>query len=341
MTAPATAHLPSHPGPSTPRRIRRAPRRLAGVVGALLLAATASGCVTVHGAEALVPSATPTAAARALARFVTTTNTANVRSDAGLNATAETGALGALDGAGITAAHRVSPHGNPGYHTLAVSDTHYLIPRQRGWPKWFVADTAQNRDGDRWLLVFTHDSAAQPWRASYVASFPAAQDPSFATDPTGAAVPVPADEGGLAAAPGRLSADYAAYLRLGTAGSAVFANGEFTSKERADRTSKYPNDSQATTAFADEAADPAHYPPVALRLRNGGALAFFTTQFQLRETVAHGPVNVAAAVKALMTGVPNTSVTLYEVSEQCVTVPTDGRVSFLDQLRNVVYARGQ
>jgi hypothetical protein len=346
MTAPSAAQLPlpTRPLPVRPlrsRRTRNRARRSAGVAAVLLLASTATGCVTVHGATELVPAATRAAAAKALARFVTTTNQANIRLDAQLNSTAETGALGALDGAGITSSHAISPAGNPHYRRLQLSDSKFLIPRQRGWPKWFAVDTAESRDSNRWLLVFTHDHAAQPWRASYLVSFPADQDPKFATDQAGYALPVPADSSGLAVRPDALSAAYAAYLQKGDQGSTAFADGPFTSQERVERRTKYPHDSQAVSAFADEAADPAHYPPAALRLADGGALVFFTNQFQVKETVANGPVNVSAATKALMTGTPNKSITLYEVSEQAVTVPTSGKVAFLDQIRNVVYARGQ
>jgi hypothetical protein len=316
---------------------------LAGLAGALLLACTATGCVTVHAAGTLVPSATKAAARQALNRFVTITNQANTKLDDRLDAQAETGALGALDGAGIIERRAASPNGDPHYAKLALHDSRFLIPKLRTWPKWFVVDTGQNRDAKRWLLLFTHDSAQQPWRASYLLPVPAALDPRFATDQAGYVLPVPDDDSGLAVPPGRLGTEYAAYLQHGPQGSTAFADGPATSQTRADRRrNQAKNGASAVTAYADEAADPAHYPTAALRLRDGGALAFFTTQFQVKTTVAKGPVNVTnAAVRALLTGTPNTSITLYEISEQAVTVPPSGKVTFLVQLDSVVDARGQ
>ncbi len=342
MTAPSAAQLPysarplARPSARGPRS--RSARRLAGLATALLLASAATGCVTVHGATALVPSATRAGAAKALAHWVKVSNEAQTRLDPQLNSQVESGALGALDGATLKEAHAADPGGNPGYRALTLSHTKILIPRQRGWAKWFVVDTVPNGGSDHWLLVFSHDSAAQPWRATYLALYTPAQAPAFATDGQGYAVAVPAAGSRLAVDPGALSARYAAYLQHGDQGPAAFAAGQYTSDERAGR--RKPTAGVAVQ-FADEAADPAHYPVAALRLKDGGALVFFTSQFQVKETVAKGPISVSGGTKALLTGTPNTSLTLFEISEQAVTVPATGKVVFLDQVKDVVDVHGQ
>ncbi len=344
MTASRAAQLPAfeRPVPGTPPRPRRAAltRRLGGAATALLLAAAASGCVTVHGATALVPTATRSAATAALARFVTVSNAANLALDPKLNGTVETGGFGALDDANLTVERAAAPAGDPGYHKLVLHDTHVLIPRLRGWPKWFVVDTGQNRDDARWLMVFTHDSAAQPWRVSYLVPCARTQAPRFVTDSAGRAVPVPGGAAGLAVAPALLGARYAAYLQHGDRGSGLFADGPYTSQERAARRTGHPQDSGTVTEFADEAGDPARYGTVALRLAGGGALVFFTTQSQVRRTVAEGPVPVDARTKALLTGTARTSVTEYDIAEQAAVVPAHGEVTFVDQLSGEVDAHG-
>ncbi|WP_269854230.1 hypothetical protein [Streptomyces sp. RPT161] len=320
-------------------------RRLSSLAALALLACTATGCVTVHGADAVVPAVGKADAPAALDHFAQVVNDADSKLDPSLNAQVETGALGAIDGAGIKARHVNSPSGNPGYQPLRFSDTRFLIPRERGWPKWFVADTANSRDRDRWLLVFTRDSVKDAWRASYLSVLAPGQLPDFATDGQGYAVPVPVGGTDLLVQPGELGARYTAYLQQGDKGSTAFAQGSQTSGLRAQRRTQYAPTSQVVTQFADEPADPVQYAPVALRLRDGGALVFFTTRHEMKQTVAKGPVVIKDPnVNALLTGTPNRSVTLYKVAEQVVKVPArsdaGAKVVFLNRIEGLVSASG-
>lgn len=327
------------------RRLRRRLRLLAAVV---LVAPAATGCVTVHGERAVLPATDRGEAARTLDHFVQVTNDANTRLDPAAAARIETGALAVIDVAGLKARHINHPAGNPGYQPLRLTDTRFLIPEQRGWPKWFVADTAENRDANRWLLVFTRNAVSEPWRASYLSVVSPSQLPVFDTDSTGRVEPVPADASDLLVQPGRLGAQYSAFLQQGDQGSQVFAPGEATTGLRRQRRSQYAPTPQVVTQFADEAADPAQYPPVALRLADGGALVFFTTHHQMRQTVAHGPVNVTDPdIRALMTGRADKSITLVKLSEQVVRVPpgstgtgVSGQVTFLNRIEGLVSATG-
>lgn len=335
-----TAQLP--PGATTLSR----PRRIwAAVAATLVLGGAASGCVTVHGATAVVPAATRPAAAKALSKFVRQTNEANTELATGPAAAVETGALGVIDAAGITGRHAADPKGDPASPPLKLSDTRLLIPRMAGWPKWFVVDTAQNRDSRRWLLVFTHDSAAAPWQASYLAALDASRVPALATGPNGGPIPVPAGAGGLAVAPGRLSARYAGYLQDGDRGKPLFAAGTYTSGVRDRRRTGYVPTSELIPQFADEAADERRFPPVALRLRDGGALVFFAAQYQLKETAPDGGLSVGnPAVAAVLSGTVRTSLTQYLLSEQAAVVPPasrTARVSLLAYNEGLFAARGQ
>lgn len=323
-------------------RLRRGLLFLAAVA---LLVPAAAGCVTVHGEQALLPAVDRATAETVLDHFTAVNNEANTRLDPSLNAQIETGALGAIDQAGIKARHVNNPAGNPNYQPLRLTDARFLIPEQRGWPKWFVADTASNRGTARWLLVFTHSSVREPWRASYLLVVEPAQLPDFATDATGHVEPVPAGASGLLVPPGQLSAQYTAYLQQGDKGSTVFAPGDETTRLRQLRSTQYAPTPQVVTQFADEAADPAQYPPVALRLKDGGALVFFTSHHQMKQTVAKPPLTITDPdIKALMTGTPTTSVTLVRVAEQAVRVPpasaTGTKVVFLNRIEGLVTAQG-
>ncbi|MFK4273742.1 hypothetical protein ACI2L5_54275, partial [Streptomyces milbemycinicus] len=107
-------------------------------------------------------------APEALKRFLDTYNKAYRELDPSLANQVETGPLGAISTADLTAQHAGSPGGNPSYSPLKLSDVTYLIPKQVGWPKFFVADTDSNRDANRWLFVFTRNGADEPWKAAYL-----------------------------------------------------------------------------------------------------------------------------------------------------------------------------
>jgi hypothetical protein len=342
MTASA-AHLPlsARRSPVRPPRPRRL---LCGLAGAALLASAATGCVTVHGATALIPSARQADAAAALRHFVRVSNAANTKYDPSLNPAVETGALGAIDEASIKVRHVTTPAGDPGYQPLVLTDTRFLIPRQRGWPKWFVADSADNKDANRYVLVFIRDSAAQPWKASYLLDLPAARLPPFATDSTGHVEPAPLGGTDLLVRPGQLADRYAAYLQQGDKGSTAFADGPDTSQIRRLRSTRYAPRPGSVTQFADQAADQKADAPVALRLKDGGALVLFTTQHQARQKQTSGRISVTdPTLKALMAGTPRTTVTEFDVAEQAVLVPAGsagGKVTFLQRIVKPVGATG-
>src|SRR5689334_2217912 len=116
-------------------------RRLGLGAAAIALTLPLAGCMTVHGERANIPSVTPAEAATVLTRLPTADNEATKAWDAQALGRIETGPLGAIDGAGARAKHANNPGGNPSFSPLAFSDSKFWIPRQVGWPKFFVADT--------------------------------------------------------------------------------------------------------------------------------------------------------------------------------------------------------
>ncbi|MEV7670129.1 hypothetical protein ACWDNT_24560 [Streptomyces sp. NPDC000963] len=329
------------------RRPARPVRLLAATAAATALALTASGCVTVHGELALLPPATEAEAAKALTDFTTAFNRADEAYDPSLDADRVTGPLGEINQAGLRARAVVSPGGNAEHKPLELTDARFLLPRKAGWPRWFLADADSNRDVDRgqndrrWLLVFVRNGPQERWEAAYLSIMGAAEVPAFAEE-EGYAVPVAADTDALAVAPGKLGAEYVAYLRDGKPGP--FAAGPHTSAWRAQRekAAKRPG---LVTQYVDRATDRGDFAPLGLRTRDGGALVFFATRYFERQTAAPGyRPKVSPDVKALMTGEVENTVTREWVTSQTVLVKPAGTdrdgVTVTGRLQGVVGAVG-
>ncbi|MFD8209039.1 hypothetical protein ACFV2S_21920 [Streptomyces sp. NPDC059695] len=328
---------------SSPGGRRRPVRFLAATAAATVLSLAASGCVTVHGELALLPPATKTEAAQALADFTAAYNRADKAYDPALDASRVTGPLGAINQAGLRARSITTPGGNPDHKPLALTDARFVLPRKAGWPRWFVADTASNRSSgdERWLLAFLRNGPDQPWEAAYLSILPRGDVPAFAEE-EGYAVPVAADSDALAVAPGDLGERYVAYLKDGQAGP--FAPGMHTTAWRAQRQKAAQRPGMATQ-YIDRATDQGDFAPLALRTRDGGALVFFATRYFERQTAAKGyRPKVGADTKALLTGEIKNTVTREWVSSQAVLVKPAGTdrngVTVAGRLQGVVGAQG-
>ncbi|MFE5835094.1 hypothetical protein ACFQ67_17115 [Streptomyces sp. NPDC056488] len=335
------------PGRPRERRPARPVRLLAATAAVTALALAASGCVTVHGELALLPPATEAEAAKAVAEFTSAFNRADKTNDPSLNADRVTGPLGEINQAGLRARAITDPGGNGEHRPLALTDARFLLPRKAGWPRWFVADVDSDRDVDqgpkdqRWLLVFVRNGPQERWEAAYLSILKATEVPEFAEE-EGYAVPVDADTDALAVAPGKLGAEYVAYLKDGKPGA--FAAGPHTSEWRAQRARTAARPGLATQ-YADRVADRGDFAPLGLRTRDGGALVFFATRYFERQTAAPGyRPKVPRDVKALMTGEVKNTVTREWVSSQSVLVKpagTDrGGVTITGRLQGVVGAVG-
>lgn len=318
----------------------RALRRAAAAVVPVVLAA--SGCVTVHGEDALVPAVDKADAPGVVKRFVSTSNKANRTLDTELNATVETGVLAAVDEASLKVRRAKHPGGDPDYAPLELSDTRYLVPELRGWPKWFVADTANNRGGDRWLIAFVRDDADSPWKASYLTVLEEGEMPRFATDEDGYAEAVAPGASGLALAPKELSSAYADYLSAESTGSA-FAEGEHTSRLRTARDAEKKTD-RYVTQYVDEPAGETGFAPLALRTADGGALVMFASRHSWKVVYAQGVTvpRVDEYTRTLMSGTPKRAVTRVGIAEQAALVPKgSGGVRILNRIMGTVAARGE
>ncbi|WP_432040182.1 hypothetical protein [Streptomyces cucumeris] len=301
--------------------------------------------MTVHGERENIPSVDRAEAPEALKRFTDTYNKAYRELDPSLAGQVETGPLEAMTTADLKAQHANKPEGNPGFPALELTGARYRIPKQVGWPKFFVADTGSNRDDNRWLFVFTRAGADEPWKAAYLSILSQDEVPDLATDKDGWARPVAVRDTAreLAVRPDRLSAEYTDYLMTGKGGT--FADGQATSSIRATR-KKFLRTPKFWTEYIDTPAQGGRYAPVGLRTQDGGALVFFSSHHRQKQTMAKGfRPNPDAQIKALMTGEAKKSVTLTRISEAAVRVPAkdaaDPKVVFLNRLEGVTAAKGE
>ncbi|TQK99533.1 hypothetical protein FB563_4610 [Streptomyces puniciscabiei] len=305
------------------------------------LSLTASGCVVVHGEREVLPAATRAEAAKALTAFTTAYNKADKAYDNSLDAPYLTGPFGDITAARLKAGHANSPSGNPDHVPLKLSDVKITIPKKSGWPRWFVADAKGNKTGTlRWLMVFTKGDLGQRWRVAYVTLVAPGAVPAFRTDQDGWAEAVPAGSQQLAVAPGRLSQAYATYLKKG---GQTFADGRYTSVERADR-AKRAHRPGLVTQFIDGPLTSGGYAPLALRTADGGALVFFTTHHYEKQTAATGTTVPIPNkdVQALTKGEVNQSLTLEFMSGEVALDPaSSGKVSVLGRVPGLTSAQGE
>ncbi|UQA95818.1 hypothetical protein [Streptomyces halobius] len=300
--------------------------------------------MTVHGEKEMLPAVSEADGVKALKYFAERYTEANRKLDPKLNASYEAGALHAIDQAGLKAARGVRPQGYPNFRPLKFHDEHVAVPKQAGWPKYFLADALTNRtdakgNAMRWFLVFSRDSIEEQWRAVYFATFPNNRAPELKTE-GGYAEAVPADStSGLKVDPGKLGKTYADYLNTGKGDE--FAPGRYTDTLRANRV-KQSHPIGARLQWEDQ---PASYPPVALRTKDGGALVFFSTVSHMQKTWYKGAkISVTKELQGLVEGSWKNSnrMTFTWVSGQAVKVPAkgaDGKIRILNRVERITSAK--
>lgn len=303
--------------------------------------------MTVHGELEVVRAATRSEAAQVLKDFTTAYNAADKAYDPALDADQVTGALGAINQAGLRARRTNNPNGNANHQPLELTDAHYVIPKKAGWPRWFLADTDSNRDQDsgkqdtRWLFAFVKSGPDAGWKAAYLAVVAPSQIPGFAVDGDGRATPVTADSSELTVAPEDLGSQYTQYLQKGTPD--VFAPGVSTSAWRDTRL----NTRRAgfSYQYIDQPLNSGAFGPLGLETADGGALVFFSSKHFERQTAAKGlRPTVSQDVAALMTGEVRSTLTKERISGQLVYVPKKGagadKVTVLNRVPGLTSAKG-
>ncbi|MBF6054107.1 hypothetical protein GO002_19825 [Streptomyces eurocidicus] len=324
--------------------------------------------MTVHGEREILPAVDRAEAPGILKRFTDGYNEAYRKLDPEAVDRVESGPLAEIGHADMRTQGALTPGGNPRYPSLVLDDARFTVPKQAGWPKFFVADTRSNRDRNRWLVVFLSDGPKDPWRAAYLSIVSPDRVPKFATDEDGYAEAVPVTAGrdtGLARDPAAVSRAYTDFLRTGEGGA--FAPGPRTSGVREER-DKLRRTPTFWTEFIDVPERAPDFPAPALRTEDGGALVFFTAHHRERRTMAKGlrPAVTDPRTRTLVTGELKTSVTYTRVSESAVRVPPaaggkaaagsegkaggktagkpagdDGKIVFLNRIESVTAVKGE
>ncbi len=281
-----------------------------------------------HGEREIVPAATKSEAAQALESFTAAYNKADKAYDPELSDDHVTGALGAINQAGLKAKAKNAANGNPNHSPLELTDATFAIPKKAGWPRFFVADTDSNRDVDddpakdtRWFLVFVKHGVDDPWKVAYLNILSPGEVPEFKKDKDGFATPAGLESNALAVAPGKLPAAYATYLQDG---GAQFADGPHTSGWRTDR-KKRESSPGWSRQWVDQPEQAGDFAPLGLLTKDGGAFVFFATRHFEKQTASEGlKITVPKDVEALLTGQVKQSITLERVSNLAAQVPPKG-----------------
>ncbi|MFC5724025.1 hypothetical protein ACFP1Z_28045 [Streptomyces gamaensis] len=329
-----------------PRSYGHRRRRALLALAAALPLLAATGCVTVHGERELLPAVSRDEAPQVLEAFNDGYNEAYSKLDPAVIDRVETGPLAEIGHADMTTQSALTPGGNPGYPVLVLDDARFTIPRQAGWPKFFLADTRSNRDGNRWFVLFTQERARAPWKAAYLSILSQDKVPEFALDKDGWAEPVPAVRGAdpkLAFAPDEVSSTYTTYLRTGD--EKLFAPGRRTSELREER-EKLRRTPTFWTDYIDVPEHAPAFPAPALRTKDGGALVFFTAHHHEKRTMAQGvqPTIADRRTQSLLNGEPRTAVTFTRVAESAVRVPSKaagGPIMMLNRIEGLTAAKGE
>lgn len=320
---------------------RRAARSAAAAATAAAIGISASACMTVDGARARVAPLDEREAAKVLAEFDARNNEVYAKRDPELNKTIEAGSFGAIDQGALKILQFSDPQRARPTPPVTHNNPQFWIPRPVGWPKWFAVQNtpsyAQNRT---MLLVFVKSGPDAPWMASWGPSAkPGEPLPEPYRDGTGHVEQVALDAPGLAVQPDRAALEFTGYLADGK--STLFAPGTQTSEARKTR------EGAVQDGFVRQFADmpTTQYRPLAIRLRDGGALVLFAVTHSMKLTMQ--PPNTLGELDpsqgAFVTGKPTRSVTEQRLAEYAVAVPPvgGGQVRVVATASGVVGADGE
>lgn len=266
----------------------------AGAALALTAALAAAGCTSNPPASSAgtqagstTPEVTTARAGQVFASYVAVADRAASTGDASLALSQVTG----VQKTAITTQLKAAAFGTGALARYRYGTPAFVLPRQDGYPRWFVASVTRSLVGQhrspggtaglslaptgQVLMVFQQGSATAPWLLSSTSQLPAGMSvPPLATDSAGYVATVSLDSGAQLARPDSTGALQAAVVDDGPASPAtkVVATGNLT-------TGIYAAVRAALTPPAGDVyqweLEGTHYSNFALRTADGGALVFY------------------------------------------------------------------
>jgi hypothetical protein len=266
----------------------------AGVALALTAALAAAGCTSTPAAAGAGTQAgsttlevTTAQAGQIFASYVAVADRAASTGNASLAFSGVTG----VQKLAISTQLKAAAFGTGALARYRYGTPAFVLPRQDGYPRWFVASVTRSLVGQQGspggtaglslaptgqvLMVFQQGSATAPWLLSSTSQLPAGVSvPPLATDSAGYVATVPLSSGAQLAPPDSTGALQAAVVDDGPASPAtkVVAAGNFTTGiYAAARVAQRP---PAGDVYVWE-LEGTHYSNFALRTADGGALVFY------------------------------------------------------------------
>jgi hypothetical protein len=246
-------------------RLRRAAVTAVGL-------ALVAGCGVVRdnaGEPAIAPAVLSVDAAKTVfAHYETVNNAANTHLDPTLMATIEGGSRLVIDQASYRSARATKRK----FSAFRYADPVFHVPRQAGYPRWFLVSSRPGKAKDPELQLFVRARAGDPWLM--IASprlTPKKKLPELVTDADGFVQPAPA-----AAAKAGATA-YLDYLNGGprSRNASRFAADPFTRSNFADLAEEQRH--LGSGATATNSATLSDDPIIALRTKDGGTLVLFAS----------------------------------------------------------------
>ena len=291
----------------------------AGAALALTAALAAAGCTSTPAATSAgtqagstTPELTTAQAGQVFASYVAVADRAASSGDASLALSNVTG----VQKLTITTQLKAAKSGTGALARYRYGTPAFDLPRQGGYPRWFIASVTRSLVGrpgspggtaglslaatGRVLMVFLQGSATAPWLLSSTSQLPAGVSvPSLATDSAGYVATVPLNSGAQLARPDATGPLQAAVVDDGPASPAalVVAAGNLT-------TGIYAAARAAETAPPGDIyrweLEGSHYANFALRTADGGALVFYamylTSTVEVPSLLNKGVVKAGAPI---------------------------------------------
>jgi hypothetical protein len=326
----------------------RRPRAALSAAGLLALSVAMAGCgpsststskstdtpASVAASPAANAPVISEAEARALlAQVSEKNNKANAAVDAALVAQIEDESQYRIDAAYFRAEKDLDPKNQHPAKPFEYRGNVFYRPVSVDGQQWFLADTSTGND-HRYGLVIARRGADAPWKIVDQVKL-AGTFPALATGPDGNAVAVPAtDASTLIAAPQEVATKQAAWLTTGAKApeAALFTGDSNTDAIINDK--KIRSQMQWVDLKSQKIGPPARvtrkvvvepYPVRALRTADGGAVAFYTTKWQLIAEKPGGMTQLDGVAGALSGNKPlRNKATFTWLAQWMVKIPPKG-----------------